>query len=252
MYQAMTYWRKAATLLLAVRHDATMRPSIDLSHNDNQIQVEDYKLLMLKRNQSSLFFPSSFVFPGGTLSPIDSSYDWKLLFEHVTGERMDDITRYFNVKTGLRPPIIVESVSQRSDSISADIAFRICAIRETFEECGVLLVTDRKSSVSYWTDVDLKMWQRRVSQNASEFIILCQKLSVVPNIWLLYEWANWMTPVMNKVQGPSTKPKRFDTLFYICFMHDSVFPAITLDNEEIVDHIVCQISYNLLCTVALL
>ena len=240
--RAMTYWRKAATLLLAVHHDASLKPSVEHSNSDNPqkpVNCENYKLLMLKRNESSSFFPSSFVFPGGALSLVDDSCDWKPLFERVTGERVEDIAKHFHVETGLRPPIISESVGDRSDGVSADIAFRICAIRETFEECGVLLVTDRKSSASYRIDVDLEVWQRRVSQNASEFLTMCQQLSVVPNIWLLYEWANWMTPVLNRVEGPSARPKRFDTLFYMCILHDSVLPKVTLDNEEIVDYVVC-------------
>jgi 8-oxo-dGTP pyrophosphatase MutT (NUDIX family) len=47
-----------------------------------------------------------------------------------------ELPRSANILTSLRPPIFMQ---QMNNSLDLDLAFRICAIRETFEEIGILL-----------------------------------------------------------------------------------------------------------------
>ena len=133
--------------------------------------------------------------------------------------------------------------------LAPDIAFRICAIRETFEESGVLLVShksefknvsnrDRRINVPKVSKLprsfDTQMWRTKVSSDADAFLDLCTQNDVVPNIWSLFEWSNWLTPVFVKVEKPPKKPKRFDTIFYVCCLDSyDVVRNTMAESEEI-------------------
>ena len=44
---------------------------------------------------------------------------------------------------------------------------------------------------------------------SSEFLTMCKEFDICPNIWSLYEWSDWLTPLHLKTKS------RFDTMFYI-------------------------------------
>lgn len=107
---------------------------------------------------------------------------------------------------------------------------RITAIRETFEELGVLICKHKEhlndsNSFSHlvYDDFDVAHWQKQVSaiwstykqnwfrkmlymvsilikihQDASKFLKLCEELNVVPDIWSLSEWSTWLTPTFKR------------------------------------------------------
>lgn len=85
-------------------------------------------------------------------------------------------------------------------------------------------------------DLDLNEWQKKVRSDAGQFIKLCDTLHMVPNVWALYEWSNWLTPI-------SVGHRRFDTIFYVCCFEQK--PPVFVDNAEVTTPIVC-ISYCLL------
>jgi nucleoside diphosphate-linked moiety X motif protein 19 len=125
--------------------------------------------------------------------------------------------------------------------LPAEIAFRLCALRETFEECGVLIVRKTKPEERLQTgpelvtaetsrSLNLTDWRRRVNKDARQFLELCRELKMVPDIWALYEWCNWLTPVMGAVTEPPPKPRRFDTIFYVCCL-DGI-PEARVDKRE--------------------
>ncbi|XP_070574783.1 acyl-coenzyme A diphosphatase NUDT19-like [Ptychodera flava] len=220
-------WREAATLVLAAR----MRKP--------QLGSCDYQLLMLQRHQRSKFMPDNYVFPGGVIeTEADFASQWAELFEKSNRT----LTRFTDIR-GPRPPMF--SKTRGASEIPNEVAFRICAIRETFEESGILLVTD-PSTVADEGDKDilklststtdkilskickreLEDWRRRVHDNASEFIELCRQLNCVPNIWALTEWSDWLTP-------SDVKPRRYDTVFYVCCVDD--IPSAAVDDQEVVN-----------------
>ena len=99
---------------------------------------------------------------------------------------------------------------QNSSLLEREVAFRINAIRETFEETGVMLaVNDNSSSSFILEDLDLSDWRSRVHDNPSDFIMMCKHFDISPDIWSLYEWSDWLTPLHLKTKS------RFDTIFYI-------------------------------------
>jgi len=131
-----------------------------------------------------------------------------------------------------------------SDSILREVSYRICAIRETFEETGVLLarsnangLEDEKTALfsdcyQFKSLSDLKSWQKRVHNDANQFLELCTQLKCVPDVWGLHEWANWLTP--SKMM--TTFKKRYDTVFYKAAL--STKPYHAREAEQEISHIV--------------
>lgn len=74
------------------------------------------------------------------------------------------------------------------DLVRGEIAFRICAIREMFEEAGVLVARDKndvemvfdmlpgsfKPAVKVLPDALLDHWRKRVHGDAREFLTMCR------------------------------------------------------------------------------
>lgn len=120
-----------------------------------------------------------------------------------------------------------------ANSLPAYIGFRICAIRETFEESGVLLVkplTQDKNGVRQSSQDEhninankLNAWRKVIQKDASLFLQFCKDIQCVPDIWSLYEWSNWITPANNL--------RRYNTIFYLAFLDDE--PEICHDGEEV-------------------
>lgn len=253
----MQPWREASSLIIVTRASvkasvasnsniikssvveslsASQRQIPEHNINSNQSQY-DYRLLMVKRSGLSSFLASAYVFPGGRVETADFSPRWWGLFAKFNLTKQD--LSEFSQINGPRPPIIRETkiVQESSDAKSddylpADIGLRISALRETFEETGVLLLTrpgDEADSYQPLSDrdnvnVDLSAWRDRVRKDAASFLDLCLETNLCPNLWSLYEWWNWLTPT-------SVGHKRCDTMFYVSFLE--LEPKVVLDNEEV-------------------
>lgn len=107
------------------------------------------------------------------------------------------------------------------DSISKDISLRITAIRETFEESGILLCkklnsnVDEMSTTTNHLEIDsIDKWRKLVQKNASNFIDLCNQNNCCPDIGALHLWSNWLTPPLLKA--------KFDTKFFLAFIESPV------------------------------
>ncbi len=124
----------------------------------------------------------------------------------------------------------------------ATMAFRIAAIRETFEECGVLLARSRGSShlVDAATLKRLEE-QHRAALNAGSigFDAVLASEDLLPAPDLLVHFAHWITP--------AEQPKRYDTQFFLAeapgeqlAVHDGreaveliwITPAVALTGAE--------------------
>ena len=142
---------------------------------DTDAGIEVY---LLRRSSNSPGFPDAYVFPGGTLD-----------------------------KTDYSPQARMRMVGQWRP---AEPAFTYAAIRETFEESGILLARPRGSNVL----VDAK---RASEIEAASRAALCDGkttfLSVLADSGMvlaldeLVPYAHWITP-----EG---MPKRFDTWFFL-------------------------------------
>ncbi|OBZ89211.1 Nucleoside diphosphate-linked moiety X motif 19, mitochondrial [Choanephora cucurbitarum] len=126
----------------------------------------NYRILMMKRNAKSSFVHAH-VYPGGIVDKADHFSLWTHL-GHEDGHLLTS---------------------------------KICAIRETFEESGLLLTTPPL------TTVNLDEWKQRIHQDASQFRVLCDTFHVRPAVERLIPFSNWITPI--------TEKKRYNTLFFL-------------------------------------
>lgn len=112
----------------------------------------------------------------------------------------------------------------------AALAFRVAAIRETFEECGVLLARPRGSdSLIGAADLQRVEAAHRTALAAGSVPLetVLRAHDLVPAIDLLVHFAHWITP--------AHQPKRYDTHFFL-----AEAPAAHLavhDGSESVDSI---------------
>ncbi len=229
-------WKEAASVILFAGTKARQL----LSKSSPAIREFDYRVLLLTRNFRGSF-AGAHVFPGGTIDKADFSQSWLDLFSDA------GVSSDFGVLTsikGPRPPMLLED---RQLPVPNDIAFRICAIRETFEESGILLVKkfpnlhlgttsqssldSPKQTVPYGSILSddlngdvLKTWRKRIHKDASQFVLLCRELECIPDLWALAEWTNWLTPV--------GQPRRFDTMFYACCLEN--IPFVDHDKSEMI------------------
>ncbi|XP_015120579.1 nucleoside diphosphate-linked moiety X motif 19-like isoform X2 [Diachasma alloeum] len=201
----MKPWRDAATVILAARQQQKINQAVT-----SAVFQYDYKLLGLKRQKNASFMPGHHVFPGGTVDPADADLRWQNLYSRFGF----DLTSFSSLlpRATTRPPIF----KSRRNELPREVSLRISAIRETFEECGVLLCRQsRKKGIwSDWAEsfeFEKKSWQERVHNEASEFYKMCEGLHCFPDVWSLHEWSNWLTP-------PFISGRRFDTIFFLACM----------------------------------
>lgn len=256
MNTALKHWKEAATLILAAGRKlgsdslSSSTPALTAatgspqgsSHARSQLPQFDYSVLLLKRSGKSGFMPNTYVFPGGMVDSSDFSSDWLDVFKSFSNSPSFGL-RSVKQPMETRPPIFATDRLKLGSPIPGEVALRICALRETFEESGVLLVISKKEhkhllknfndmcasdqpcKLNDMSSSELSKWRDLVNQNPSNFIRMCKELEVLPNIWALHEWGNWLT-------AAKYGATRFDTAFFICCLQD--IPHTLQDQKEIV------------------
>ena len=185
------------------------------------------KMLMLERSSQSKFFPSMCVFPGGISAKVDFAKDWVELLQtqkHRSGDQSNFGIHPVLQNSSDRPPMLQQDSSQNTP-FSNDIVYRLCAIRETFEESGILLYKPQNDNEPSLDKHNLKEWRDKVNKDSDEFLRMFQELNIVPDIWSLYEWTNWLTPT-------HIGPRRYDTMFYVACVENA--EEAEHDDKEIV------------------
>lgn len=261
MNGGLKHWKEAATLILAAgqrlgadtlssRTPLTAAPGSPLGSSYGRSYLPhkscfDYDVLLLKRSSKSGFMPNAYVFPGGMVDSSDFSSEWLDIFKSFRSSPNFGLSS-IRQPAETRPPMFATDRLKLGSPIPGEVAFRICALRETFEESGVLLVVSKleekrvlksiedrcasgpvlHDSVNQLCSSELTRWRALVNQNPSNFIRMCRELEVLPNIWALHEWGNWLTPTGR--YGVT----RFDTAFFICCLPE--VPHTLQDEKEIV------------------
>ncbi len=136
----------------------------------------ELEVLMVRRHHQIDFATGALVFPGGKAEPGDQDRAWA-----------DRCLGYAEVAEPER-------------------SLRISALREAFEESGVLLARDAKGGA--W-DVDPRAAAARqtVAKGERPFLDLVRELDLMLDLAAMTLFARWITPAM--------MPKRFDTYFFL-------------------------------------
>ncbi|KAK9851764.1 hypothetical protein MYU51_009255 [Penicillium brevicompactum] len=159
--------------------DQKKQPAVPRPSSSVLLVSSKNELLLLHRVKTSTSFASAHVFPGGNLSAQD----------------------------GPCPP--PEDLSRHEDSPS----YRRAAIRELFEESGILLAKNRDSGKMIAVDEPTREAGRRlIHQNKSTFDewLKTQDAHAEPDIDQLIPFTRWVTP--------TNVPKRYTTQMYLYFL----------------------------------
>ncbi|HYQ59730.1 MAG TPA: hypothetical protein VEP29_01670, partial [Desulfatiglandales bacterium] len=148
-----------------------------------------FEVYLLKRSAQSGFFPGTYVFPGGTVASEDRDADLWLKHSDL------DLPAVENRLGGTLPATEM-------------LAYGVAAIRETFEEGGVLLASRSQETESGMQAICetrkvkklSKGWFREWAVSGDWHLQLSR----------LARWAHWITP-------EAFKP-RFDTRFFLAFV----------------------------------
>lgn len=153
-----------------------------------------FEVLMVKRHHQIDFASGALVFPGGKTEAADSDDVWA---ERVLGwDRFD----------------------------AAERALRIAAIREAYEEAGILLA--RTSDGAIWAGAHEAVEARSaVARGEASFFDLVVEFGLKLDLEALTPFARWITPVM--------MPKRFDTHFFLAVAPEDQLAVC--DGHETVD-----------------
>uniref|UniRef100_A0A2M3ZIG2 Nudix hydrolase domain-containing protein n=1 Tax=Anopheles braziliensis TaxID=58242 RepID=A0A2M3ZIG2_9DIPT len=199
------HWRDSASLIIAARNHGNQRDADGFN----------YKVLVFKRTEQTSFLPNHIVFPGGAFDPQDDSSEWLSLFRKHSVQHRD----LEQLTTVAGPRAYIFQTTQ-DDTLDRNISLRLCALRESFEELGVLLVANRPeqsmngfSRAEYQFEID--RWQKEVHDGQTDFLQLYSKLDVLPDMWGLYEWSVWITPTQ-------FRKKRFETAFFLAALNEQV------------------------------
>jgi len=145
------------------------------------------EVFMMRRHPRSDFVGGAYVFPGGRVDPEDSD-GADLCFG------LDD-----------------ERASQRLQLPAGGLAYFVAAVRECFEEAGVLLAYDSDGEILDLHDPDLAAvaaaGRDKLNQGKLPFLEFVGERGWRLATDRMHYWAHWITP-----EG---QPKRFDTRFFL-------------------------------------
>lgn len=176
---------------------------------------------------------NAIVFPGGVIEKADSNRNWLDLYSKIGVQD----SRLNALRCDRNTDFIYQKASE-DEQIERELSLRISAIRETFEEVGILLAKGQEALqmdnqglyTTALTGFDIQYWQKEVQGNPGRFYDLCLTLQVVPDVFSLHGWANWMTPT-------TVGKHRFDTIFYVASLAER--PQLAMDQKE-VQHVVVR------------
>jgi len=141
-----------------------------------------FSVLMLERH-GSITFPGVHAFPGGIVDPGDA-----------------------DVADALLPASQSWAARGEGDTPDDALPYWVAAVRELFEEMGILLAARDGRLLEGPLDGELQALRSRVLAGEPFGTLLAER-ALVPATDALHYFARWITPRMN--------PKRFDTRFLV-------------------------------------
>lgn len=174
-------------MTLEIHHHEVLTPPV---HAASVILLRDspegLQVLLLKRHSKSNVLGGAYVFPGGKLDGLDSQ---------VSPGDLDQ-----------SPAALQRALAEDGLDEATACGLHVAALRETFEECAVLLHTPE------WGDTDQARGRLRERLSAGlSFLPAMMDAGLRPlPTRLLQPWSRWVTP-----RRPSMMDRRFDTRFFV-------------------------------------
>ncbi len=148
-----------------------------------------FRVFMVRRHEKSGFMGGAYVFPGGKLDDADRA--------------LDPSTRTGLDADGARAALGEPDIADRA------LGLYVAAVRETFEEAGVLLADV--------ADTAALAGARARLLGGEPFETLVRALGARLRLDRLVPWTRWITPAV--------EPRRYDTRFFLTVAPDDQEPA---------------------------
>jgi len=150
-------------------------------------EAGELQVYLLRRSRQSDFMGGFYVFPGGAVGPEDQEAEF---WQHHS--KSDDFTR----------------ITRGQLTAAEALAFMVAAIRETFEEAGVMLAGNFQTGRSETGITDIRFRAGGLKAGWLKTFLQAQDRSL--SFSGLLPWSHWITPVLMS--------RRFDTRFFIVKM----------------------------------
>ncbi len=168
--------------------------------------AQGLEVLMMKRNMQSAFVPGRYLFPGGSVDPGDGLAD---IYARCVGFTDAAASRRLGIESG-------------------GLAYWVAAIRESFEESGLLLAHGENSrQVTHEQAAELAQHRKAVAAGELPFDTLLRDAGLRLAVDTLVYFAHWITP-------PGA-PRRYDTRFFLA--HAPVGQEPVHDNDEMTESV---------------
>ena len=151
--------------------------------------ADSMEVCMLRRNLNSDFVGGAYVFPGGGVDPDDGEPE---VAARCNGRRDDEASSALGLpRNGL--------------------AFWVAAVRETFEEAGLLLATRSDGTPVDFNDAEIierfAAHRRAVDQRERRLADVCVEEDLLIEVGGMHYFGHWVTP--------AGAPRRYDTRFFL-------------------------------------
>lgn len=148
------------------------------------------EVLLLRRNRRAGFVPDMYVFPGGRVDDADARSGALSLLDDLTSEAAAG-------RLGLGP-----------EADPPAIAYYVAALREAFEETGILLgsLTDGSVPPTAADEPEVDRIRDDLMEDRIDFAQALTRMECRVSAAVLEYFAHWITP--------RRQPRRFDTRFF--------------------------------------
>jgi 8-oxo-dGTP pyrophosphatase MutT (NUDIX family) len=150
----------------------------------------DIEVFLLRRHGRSDVLGGVYVFPGGKVDADDATWSGRLDVE---------------------APLLHAQLGEPELAVDEAAGVYVTAIRELFEETGLLLADMRAADIGH-------AWERL--RSGARFTDLLASLPITLAASALRPWSRWITPVLSSVGR-----KRFDTRFFLASVPPGQAPA---------------------------
>jgi 8-oxo-dGTP pyrophosphatase MutT (NUDIX family) len=159
------------------------------------------EVLLVRRNARAAFVPGAYVFPGGVVDAADASRDMR---SHVIGFTPAHAAE----RLGLREQ------EEQEDGSPAPIAYYVAALREAFEETGILVALATPGRPTPASAV--RSAREDLLESRASFAEVLARLGCRLDLGAVEYIAHWITP--------EAEPRRYDTRFFIVTVPTGVEP----------------------------
>jgi 8-oxo-dGTP pyrophosphatase MutT (NUDIX family) len=182
--------------------------TVIIARNNNEGQ---YEILLMRRHSNQSFMGGAYVFPGGRLDEADCDPG---LYPYIQGLTADSACR-----------LLQEQDIPQDKALGLFVA----AVRETFEEAGVLLICGSSGEAIDFTDAEtadrFRACRRALNQREMTVMEIARRENIRFAMDRLVPFAHWITPEI--------VPKRFNTRFFLAWLPDGQIPVH--DSMELVE-----------------